>query len=459
LTGRLSRAHKRAELFKEVAERLAGREDAEALDLLALTDRTLAPGDPWADFYQGRALMIRKQFDKAADLLEPALAKVTGDAAGRFRIYYVSARLSAGQAVQAYRGLSKIRSAGTVAGTGAGAGERGDPSDSENPSDAFRTVASQLSWGGGIKDKKQQASALRQVIAARRADAPNDPWLDYYTAKADQAEDKTADADAAYTHGLSLSLPKDVAEIYRSARTYERFEAGKGLSAYEDDSRRPDLRDATFLQLARLYSGAKRTDELEKLVSMYPSDNPRSPMAALWQAEVLYERGSYEPALRLLTSRRRAILSQKDQTDPFFDRLIRCLVRLRRLDQAMAEAQSAARTLDALRREEAKEAAKEAGDADPTATPSPLSPVGTVDPYREPRPNPLYVLMIRAAEGDVPGATAAFEACLADDNEAADLYADPEIGPLLKADEFAPLRVKYPPEPAEPAATQPAEKD
>lgn len=54
------------------------------------------------------------------------------------------------------------------------------------------------------------------------------------------------------------------------------------------------------------------------------------------------------------------------------------------------------------------------------------------------------LLLAYAANGDVDAATFAFERSLDSGWEPAELYADEDIGPLLKTEKFAALRAQYP---------------
>jgi tetratricopeptide (TPR) repeat protein len=408
LVDRFAASRKPDDVFYALPPRLDNEDDVASLEALAAAEHVRRPTDIWADFYRARALMIHQSWAPAADLLQPILAKApTPEASTRFVGNYLSALIAAGDPVRAYHNLP----------------DRGE---------AFKRVAARLSWPKTAKN----AALLRKLLKARRADVTSDPWLDFYTGGADEMEGRLDAADAAYTHGLSQGLDPDTADRYRSARVIERCQAGHWTAAFEEDSHDDAFRDKTFRQIAYYLQGRQQIDDLDRLASDYRLHWPDSPLSPMWKAEVLYQRHQYARAREVLTVDRGKILLDPDQDFTFSDRLIRCLVQQRELDDAMTEAvASAAR--------DAERASKEK-PADNSIIPAPAD---------APVPDPTYVLMISAARGDVAQATAAFEKCVSGDSDPEDLYADPEIGPLLRGPAFAALRLKYPPPKAE---TQPA---
>jgi hypothetical protein len=242
-----------------------------------------------------------------------------------------------------------------------------------------------------------------------------------------------ARADTAYTRGLSAAPHAETAESYRVARVYARHTAGKSLDAYRNEE--PEHKGKTFDQLAWLLHNGERTDDLDRLVALHARNDPQSPAVPLWRARVQYHRGQYAAAAGLLRSERPRILSARRNSYTFYDLLIRCLVRTGDYQAALQEARALA----------ASQADEEEEDGEPSASASPAA--------KQPEPDPFYLLMIRAAKGDVRGAEAAFEKCAEDEYDADELYEDPEIGPPLKGPAFRALRAKHPPTSP---ATQPA---
>jgi len=408
LVDRFATSRKPDDVFYALPARLDDEDDVASLEALAAAEHVRRPDDIWADFYRARVKMIHQSWAAAADLLQPILAKApTDEASTRFIGNYLTALVAAGDPVRAYHTLP----------------DRGA---------AFQRVASRLMWPKG----PQNASLLRKLVAARLSDVPSDPLANFYTASACEMDGQFNIADAYYTRGLAPELDAETAERYRSARVTERCQAGHWMTAYRDDSRSDVFRDKTFEQVAYYLQGRQQIDDLDRLASDYRLHWPDSPLSPMWQAEVLYQRRQYGLARELLMQERSKILSNADQEPTFADRLVRCLVQQRRLDDAMTEAvASAARETERFLKQK---------PADNTVTPTPLE---------APVPDPTYVLMISAARGDVLQATAAFEKCVQGDSDPEDLYADPEIGPLLRTPAFGALRLKYPPPKA---GTQPS---
>lgn len=406
---RMARSTRPKDLFRAAASALDGADDAASLEVLVDAYRQRVPGDVWAEYHLARSLLNRNRPADAAAVLEPVLPKLAGqqkDVAAQFTNLYLTAKIDSGDPMAAYKSAA-------------------------DPTAALRRVA----WD--LIDRKDVAG-LRQIVALHRAKAPDDPWADYFEARTCEVANDWQGADRAYTRGLARTTTMEAAEPFRAARVYARYKAGRGVGTYqtEDDT----YKTATFAQLARLIVAEKRSADLVRLVDLRRQTHPADPTLPLWRAEAFYLAGDWSAATSLLLAERGTILSSADSHFAYRDHLIRCLVRLGRYDDALAEATVAARAAA----ENARQNAAPGGPA-----PADAGPV---------EPNSLYVLMVRANQRNVAAATAAFEKCIADDDyDADDLYDDPEIGPALKAPAFAALRAKHPPAEERAKSLAPAE--
>src|SRR5262249_29219799 len=122
-------------------------------------------------------------------------------------------------------------------------------------------------------------------------------------------------------------------EEFRSRRVHTLFEEGKGLAAYENIG----PRKATFDQLALLAFYAENGKLLEALVDAHRKADPHDKDLPGWEAEVHWLKKEYAKVALVLTEHRQEVLAKSQPQWRFKDRLVRSLVRLKRLDEALKE--------------------------------------------------------------------------------------------------------------------------
>lgn len=146
----------------------------------------------------------------------------------------------------------------------------------------------------------------------------------------------------------------------------------------------------------------KASQEDPGVVSALLTEMPRADTLPPWQVEVKWEAGDYASVVRLLNDQRKTLFAHAAHRDRLRDHLVRSLVRLGRFDEARKEAEH-------------------------------------FDPEQ-----PLLCALAHAAAGDVDKTAAALERCDRQGRSAADYYADPDFGPLLRSASFRQLAQKYP---------------
>ncbi len=185
----------------------------------------------------------------------------------------------------------------------------------------------------------------------------------------------------------------------------------EGLSAYGEIG----PRKATFDQLAYSFSLEKNGRDLEALVQAHRQAEPEDKDLIFWETEVLWLRGEYEAVLKQLAEHKELFATdtvERRHGINWEDRRIRGLVRLKRLDEALAAAEAI-----------------------------------------EVRRDPIHLLIVHAARGDLLKTAEELELYVGGDGFIHGyVLADPDLGPALKSDRFRELRDRYPePEPEEPA--------
>ena len=300
---------------------------------------------------------------------------------------------------------------------------------------AFKSLA-------GMHNGDGDAEGLLRLAAARRSDAPGDPWAHIYEGHAHttlKAFDKAEVAYAAAAEKVKAASKDDFDEnarvLLRYVQLRSRYNLGRSDSALVD---LPPAWDA-FRQLASLHAEDDDAEGLAKLIAAYRAKRPSDPSIMRWDAELKWLGKDYAAAADLyLAFRKRrdaetppesesesepepprvGLPGPTPEPDPSYveDRLIDSLLRSGRGAEAVAIAERSAR--------------EHAAHYD--------------------------LLWVHAFLGNVPEATAAFKAMAEQQGEPpVHLYDYEELGPLLRGEKFAALRAAYPPPPA---TTQPAQE-
>ncbi|MBL8864541.1 MAG: hypothetical protein JNK93_03180 [Planctomycetia bacterium] len=285
---------------------------------------------------------------------------------------------------------------------------------------AFRriaqTIGNQLVHGNlPPADRARRAQHLKSLIALHRAADPNDAQLHYAEAAILIAADEHDKADTELAAGLAklpiartdrLSLAEqakrfdDEREPLRALRVDRLARRGRWQTAYAEVAPVVD----TFDQLSQFLAAQRDEFALAGLLERHAAARPDDLELVAWRAELAYLKRENETALKLYREYRDKSGLDNRHLLRIHERMIRCLVRLNRPD-------------------EAAEALDEAGD---------LFGRGLVLP-----------VLVTAAKGDVDGVLEQFDS--AGPFNPTIWYSDPDIGPLLRKPAFERLRQKYPP--------------
>lgn len=292
---------------------------------------------------------------------------------------------------------------------------------------AFRALADRLT--GDIEDDDgdvdELAAALDAVVAEHRKADPGDPWLDYVSGRLHERGKRFEEADRKFAAvaarlpapavgpPLPDTFPRDDHSTLRFARTYCWFRLGKGLAAYHEfggDRER-------FNQLAHLYEGESDAEGLEQLVAAHAKRDPADPEVMYFRAGAHWLAKRYEDAVALYRTYWEKVIKKTDRDNDFVpfewsvrDRIVRSLVRLGKFDEA-----------------------KTALETMPVKWPG------------------ILPVLVAAAAGDVVATEAAMKDVVGDHGRPDWLYADPDLGPLLKGERFKSVRDAFPPTEEKPA--------
>ena len=179
--------------------------------------------------------------------------------------------------------------------------------------------------------------------------------------------------------------------------------AGNVITAYEKSG----SRNLAFEALAQECSNAKNAPQLAELVAKHRQTSPEDPRLPEWEAEIVWLKGDYAATLDFLTKHRDALLLARRYRWTLDERRIRCLVRLKRMEEAAKE-------------------------ADEIAKNDSSGGVRTIQ------------VLAHAANGDVTKTLELMEKIKGSPYLTAQCYRDEDLGPILKKDEFKQVREKYP---------------
>ncbi|HYH68407.1 MAG TPA: hypothetical protein VD866_27180, partial [Urbifossiella sp.] len=174
--------------------------------------------------------------------------------------------------------------------------------------------------------RKEQREAL---FAARRKQAPRDPWVPYYEASAREKAmdyDEAAKGFAAAAAALAAwdDVTDDDRDLYRSRRVSALYRAKKGLEALRDVG----PANKTFPQLGFHYIDDRDADGLAALVAAHAGRQPADRTVVYFRGEVHWLKEEYAAAAKQFGEYRRGA---DDKDDAFAvaaaDREVRSFVR------------------------------------------------------------------------------------------------------------------------------------
>jgi hypothetical protein len=286
----------------------------------------------------------------------------------------------------------------------------------------FRPLAGAALAAGG-----KAADGLAAVLDAHAGKFPADPWPHYYRAELHRLAGDHAAAVAQLAAGMTKLPPPPTRTTridpppgglapgeaaadsdwrerdwatFRSARVAGLYRLGKWRQAYDELPPKVD----TFDQLAGLLAADQNADALLALVTAHKAAVPDDAEVLAWQAEVHFTKKDYAAVLPLAVEYGRR--NPEAAVPPrLADRWVRSLVRLGRPMEAVAVAES----------------------VEPDAAGMTLRAIVT------------------AANGSVAVTTGHLRTLRRLGTTPAELYADPDLGRLIRQPGFAGLHKEFPP--------------
>lgn len=256
------------------------------------------------------------------------------------------------------------------------------------------------------EDRVQPEKDLRQIIAAHRKHKPDDAMPGYFEAAICFEKKEYAQAErllsAVPTNGLEEYERSEV----ESLRIDALYKDGKALTAYEKVGKRAE----TFRQLASLMTQDKNLDGLEVLLKAHRAAEPHDRALVYFEGERLWQQEKYVEALKRFREYNSGLKKEKEEDRDYYswqinDRVIRCLVRLKRFDEARGE----------------------------------------IELQAESNRWSLLPVIVEAVAGNVEKTEKLLNERIKEGGWTGHLYADPDLGPALRSGAFQKVRDKFPP--------------
>jgi hypothetical protein len=269
---------------------------------------------------------------------------------------------------------------------------------------AFEALAGRLVW----QKKEKELGALLEAHGKEHAvEAP----VRYYTGEWYLLRGEAARAEPCFAAALNADDPRQPWRE-RGALFRARVKLGKAAATY----RQFDPGTRTFGELAALCEQEKDADQLQALLDAHRKTDPDDPALTARAVDVRWLKQDYAGVLELLTEGRDDVFDLPQYRWKYDDRLVRCLVKLKRPADAVREAEARAK--------------KRYG-------------------------NRVLLVLAHAAAGDVKAAIAVLDKERRRSSLVVACYGDPDLGPLLRGEPFAAFREKYPKPKDEPGPDDP----
>jgi tetratricopeptide (TPR) repeat protein len=389
LGDRLAKLKDPEETFTTLANEALERKDYAAATALTAAFRKLRPAHVDGLFYAARVALDQKKLDEALPVIADACAAPAANRPAVVR-RVVWAFADAGHAIAAYR-----------AAPPAGAGE------------VFQAAASAVLSRSDPEDEEDEATEkwredLKALVSARFAAAPADPWVAFYRGELHVLTGDFAEADQAFAAAAGKVAAADRGTV-RGRQVFVRYKLEKGRDAYREFG--PDR--AVFAQLAALFESDGDAEGLLALVADHTAKDAADPVLPFWIGSARWLKKELPAAVAAYRTYLAAVADDEEVYRAWQarDRIIRGLVR-----------------------------SKEPADARAALT-------GFGD-----KAQPVHRVLVAAAAGDAEGTLSLIEELVENETLTVDwLYADEDLGPLLRAPGMKPVRDKYPePKPAAP---------
>ncbi len=355
--------------FEQVANLLLMDKHSAELRKLLDARRPHAANDPDLLNREMQLCLLLKQYPEASGFLEQAYRRQTDD--NRRRSYianFVLTMHETGKTLEGYRAAPDAPA-------------------------AFVPLARTLLHN---KDERQLGALLGEYGKKHAATAV----YRHYRGELHLLRGEVEPAVRELTAALALAPPQEQWGI-RHTLLCARIKARETVAAY----REAGANRGSFEEIANLCIREKNAVELETLLAAYRQAHPDDPRLPAWELELKWLQADYAGALKLLAEHRQGLFATSRYRWKHADYLVRALIKLKRPQEAVWEADA--------------EAKKKYG-------------------------NRLLLVLAHAAAGDVQQTQTALESLPEKRYMIVTCYQDADLGPILRSPPFAAVREKFP---------------
>lgn len=333
---------------------------------------TAPKAEPDAIFQMMRARIFRGRHADARKFLDEARDLQTEEYARRYYVFqYLRDMINVGKGMDAYR-------------------------DAPDRSAAFEALAQHLL---NKKSEAELKALLEEHVALPRSE--EDPIYWNYKAEYHLLRNEPNEAADHFSRAMTLAGRDHRGRIWRFSWQKAMLKAHKIHVVYA----RAGSKRLALEQLGQLCLQEKDAKQLTLLIALHRQAMLNDPNIAVWECEAAWLRKDYAGVIKLLDEHRADVLASPHYRWKYENQRVRCLVRLKRTDEAVREAENV----------------KKSGRWPGTT-----------------------VVLAHAANGDLPKTLAALAEFKTNPYQIRNCYQDEDLGPLLRSDAFKSVREKYP---------------
>ncbi len=258
---------------------------------------------------------------------------------------------------------------------------------------AFETLANSMVF-------QKKADALAALLEEHGKGRAADPLFQYYTGELHLLRGDAQQAEPHFTAAVAAASPQDP-ERFRTALYRANVKTGNAVRVYQQNG----TGSQWFEYLAYYCVQEKDGRQLQALIDAHRKVCPDDPNLPTWDVEARWLNKDYEGVLKLLTANRAEFFAASQLPWKCEDFLVRGLVRLKRTEEAIREAETLSKKRSA---------------------------------------NRALLILAHAAAGDVKQTLAVVQKLHPKAYELTSCYQDEDLGPMLRSAAFREVREKFP---------------
>ena len=250
--------------------------------------------------------------------------------------------------------------------------------------------------------KLERVKELDRLIAEHTRLHPDDARLFSERAELHMLRNEFAEAEKQFL--LARERSNFMPHVARSGLVRARIKLGKAVETYHELG----ANAMTFQDIANQCFAVKDGDQLQKLLAAHRKAFPAAKNLSVWEVEVLWLKKDYAAVVKGIEDERATLLKSPKYRWKCESYLVRSLIRLKKTDEALREAEAIA---------------------------------------KEKNGSQVFLALAYASSGGAPRILEFFESKKDQVWLIEDCYFDEDLGPLLRSDAYRTVRDRFPPPP------------